>query len=116
MEFMPHMKRTDLGACPHLEPWRDFSSLTPPIKHTDKGEKTARSIEIDFDLAGKPVHQSLRAVIVNAPPAHVDRLDLAGGGAYRLVIAFADQEIILDDAAERRQRQDMGRDILRLRS
>lgn len=45
--------------------------------------------------------------------AHVDRLDLAWRrGADRLVIAFADQEIILDDAAEWRQRQDVGGDIL----
>ena len=45
---------------------------------------------------------------MDAAPAHVDRLDLVGRrGADRLVIAFADQIVVLDDAAQRRQREQM---------
>src|SRR5580704_17851561 len=40
-------------------------------------------------------------------PADIDRLDLAQAlVADRLVIALADQEVVLDDAAERGERQD----------
>ena len=44
--------------------------------------------------------------LCSGAPAHIQRFDLRRRrGADGLVIAVADQEIILDDAAERRQRQ-----------
>src|SRR5579862_3486884 len=45
---------------------------------------------------------------MNGAAAHVDRLDLVGrGGADRLIIAVANEEVVFDDAAQRRQRQKM---------
>ncbi len=39
-------------------------------------------------------------------PGHIDGLDLAwGSGFYGFVIALANEEVILDDSAERRERQ-----------
>jgi len=45
---------------------------------------------------------------VEPAPAHVDRLDLIGArGANGRVVAVADQEIVLDDAPQRAERQVM---------
>src|SRR6202040_1787105 len=86
---------------------RHASSL--PMKHGDQGEQPPRGIEIEGDLVLEPLHQQLGAFVVKAAPAHVDRLDLARRrGADRLVIALANQEIVFDEATERRQRQMMG--------
>ena len=50
--------------------------------------------------------QQLRAFVVQAAPAHVERLDLRWRRvADRLEIALADEKIILDHAAERRERE-----------
>ena len=55
---------------------------------------------------------------MNAAAAHIDSFDLVGrGGADRLIVAVADHEVVLHDAAERRQRQKMhhaGRAVLPL--
>src|SRR5229473_825833 len=56
-------------------------------------------------------YQQLGALVVQSPPSHVDRLDLAWRRrADRLVIALANQEIVLHKAAKRRERQMMGND------
>ena len=53
-----------------------------------------------FTLRLRRVLQDARALVVQAAPAHVDRLDAVGRrGADRRVIAVADQEVVLDDAA-----------------
>jgi hypothetical protein len=63
---------------------------------------------VDLDLFLEALHQQLGAFVVQAAPAHVDRLDLARRrGADRLVVAVADQEIVLHDAAQRREREQM---------
>ena len=47
-----------------------------------------------------------RALVVQAAPAHVDRLDAVGRrGADRRVVAVADQEIVLHDPPQRRERE-----------
>ena len=62
--------------------------------------------KIDFDLALEPLLQKPAAVIVEAAPAHVDCLDAARRRRLdRFEIAAADQEIVLHDLAERRQRE-----------
>ncbi len=61
---------------------------------------------VEIDLAGQPLAQQRRALIVQAAPPHIDGLDLRRGRALDgVVIAFADQEIIFDDGAERGHRQ-----------
>jgi hypothetical protein len=76
------------------------------MQHAEQREQAPRGIEIDVDLALQARLQQRRAFVVQAAAAHVERFDLRRRrGADRLEIAFADQEIILDHAAERRQRQ-----------
>jgi hypothetical protein len=76
------------------------------MQDADEREKPARGFEIGFDLAGQPFDQEFSAFIVNRTPPHIQGLDLRRRrGADGLVVAIAYQEVILDDAAERRQRQ-----------
>src|SRR5690606_8953314 len=87
---------------------RGHASLAPPVEYADEGKEPPRRVEINLDLAGEPVHQRLRAFVMQSAPAHVDRFDLAGGrGSNGLVITLADEEVVLDDCAERSQRQHM---------
>jgi hypothetical protein len=63
-------------------------------------EQPPRRIEIDIDLALEAFAQQRRAFVVQAAAAHVERFDLRRRRiADRLEIAFADEEIILDHAA-----------------
>src|ERR1700756_3594316 len=82
----------------------------------DQREQAAGGFEIDPHLAFQPLLQRARAFVVNAAAAHVDGLDLVGSrGADRLIIAVADHEIVFDDPAERREREQMrdnGRAVL----
>ena len=79
-----------------------------PVQHADQREQPARGVEIDRHLVLEPLHQDVRAVVVDAAPAHVDRLDLVGRrGADGLIVAVADQVVVLDDAAQRRERKQM---------
>src|SRR3954447_11291759 len=79
-----------------------------PVQHADEREQAARGVEVDLDLFLQPLLEQIRALIVQSAPAHVDRLDLSRRcGADRLVIAVADQEIVLHDLAEWCQRQKM---------
>ena len=58
--------------------------------------------------------QDFGALVVDAAPAHVDRLDAARrAGADRLAVAVADQEVVLHDLAERRERERMRRPAAR---
>ena len=79
--FMPHMNSTAPGRFRASHPACSVAAATitliPASEHTDQREQPPRRIEIDFDLAVEPVHQRLRALVVDAAPAHVDRLDLA---------------------------------------
>src|SRR4051794_15662695 len=79
-----------------------------PVQHADEREQAACGVEVDLDLFLQPLLEQVRALVVQPAPAHVDRLDLSRRcGADRLVIAVADQEIVLHDLAEWRQRQKM---------
>src|SRR5579871_636595 len=85
--------------------------LALPMQHRDQREQAARGVEIKLDLAAQPLHDDARAFVVQRAPAHVERFDaVRRRGADRRVIAVADREIVLHDAAERRQRQHMGDD------
>ena len=104
--FMPHMKSTERGKARRQHQPRQCSTQTS----VNSRRAVSKSMSI---LPGEPVHQRLRAFVVQAAPAHVDRLDLAGRRrADRLVVALADHVIVLDDPPERRQRQDVGDDRL----
>src|SRR5581483_3364437 len=81
--------------------------LAAEVQRADQREQPTRGVEVDLDLAFQAFPQHLRTFVVQAAPAHVDRLDLRRrGGADRAVVAVADLEIILHDPAERRERQD----------
>ena len=76
------------------------------MQGADQCEQPARGVEIDVDLPGEPLTQELGALVVQAAPAHVERLDLRGtelldGG----VVALAHQEVVLHDLAEGREGQ-----------
>src|SRR5262245_26608360 len=80
--------------------------LTSPMKDAYQGKQPSSGIEIDLHLAVQALDQDLAAFIVQTAPRHVDRLDLARGRcANSLIVAFANHEIVLDDATKWRQRQ-----------
>ncbi len=63
---------------------------------------------VDGDLALEAVRQQPAALVVKSAPPHVDRLDLRRRRRLdRLVVAFTDQEVVLDDPPERRDRKDV---------
>src|SRR5688572_25530720 len=71
----------------------------PDMQHADQGKEPPRGGEVGFDLALEPFEQQLGGFVVDAAAGHVDRLDLARGGATdRLVIAVADREVVADRA------------------
>src|SRR5690606_32653558 len=76
------------------------------MQNADQREKAPGRVKIHVDLAGQAILQGLRALIMEASPAHIDCLDLRGRRRLdRVIIAFADQEIVLDDLAEGRERE-----------
>src|SRR5260370_32413031 len=81
------------------------------MKHGDERKQPPRRIEVDGDLMLEALYQELGALVVQSPPSHVDCLDLAWRcRADCLVIALANQEIVLHKATKRRERQMMGND------
>src|SRR5713101_6792172 len=94
-----------------LEGSRAMPRSGPDMQYAEKREESARSAEIDRHALGQPLAQQLRALVVQRAPAHVDRLDARRARrADRLKVALAHQEIVLDDAAEGRERQEQRRD------
>src|SRR6185312_11884555 len=88
-----------------LEGSRAIARSGPDMQDAEQREEPARRAEVDHHALGQALAQYLRAFVVQAAPSHVDRLDARRARrADRLEIALADQEIIFDDAAERRQR------------
>src|SRR5215471_9654926 len=76
------------------------------VQHADQREQAARRVVVDRDLAGEAFRQQFRALVVQCAPPDIDRLDLPQAlVADRLVIALANEKIVLDDAAKRRERQ-----------
>src|SRR5581483_11071778 len=71
------------------------------VQHAEQREQAARRVVVDLDAPLELGLQQARALVVEAAPAHVDRLDARGRRALdRLVIALADLEIVPDEAAE----------------
>src|SRR5471032_629215 len=82
------------------------TGLNSNMQDAQQCEETAGRVGVEQDLFGEPLAQQLRALVVQAAPPHVDRLDLRRAGALdRVVVALADQEVVLDDAAKGRERQ-----------
>src|SRR6056297_693611 len=78
----------------------------PEMQNADQGEKAPRGVIVDAGLALKPFLKDARAFVVDAPPGHVDGVDLAGRHVLDSIeIAFADRPVILDDLPERTERQ-----------
>src|SRR5215469_3957771 len=110
--FCPQANSTDCG-CATIGAAIAALPLALPVQHGDEREQVAGGVEIDSDLVLEALDQEIGALVVQRAPAHVDRLDLARArGADRLVIAVADDEVVLDDALERGERQMMGDDRL----
>ena len=79
------------------------------MQRADKREQAARRRIVDIDLVGEPLRDEARAFVMERASAAIDRLDLRRTGrSYGGVIALADQEIILEDRSERRQRKTEG--------
>src|SRR5262245_43647768 len=76
------------------------------MEDADEGEKAARGVAVDVDLARQPLAQQRRALVVKAAPPHVDSLDLRWrGGLDGGVVAFANSEIVLHHAAKGSERK-----------
>ena len=77
------------------------------MQRADQGEQPPRRLEIEPDPAFQPRGQQLRALVVQAAPAHVDRLDARLVAAFgdRLLMAVDDHVVVLDQPAERPERQ-----------
>src|SRR6185312_14028895 len=61
------------------------------VEDADEGEQPPRRGEIHLDAVGEALAQQLRGLVVHAPPAHIDGLDLGRIGALEGgVIALAD--------------------------
>src|SRR5260221_8705219 len=76
------------------------------MQHADQREEPARRAEIDGNLVGEAPAQQFRSLVVQAASPHIDRLDLRRAGPLDGgEIALADEEVVLDDAAERGKRQ-----------
>ena len=76
------------------------------MERADEGEQAPRRVGVGGDLALEPGLQQLRAFVVQAAPAHIQRLDLLRRGvADGVVIALADHEVVLDHPPERRERE-----------
>src|SRR4029079_3180177 len=77
-----------------------------PVERAEQREQASCGREIDGDLALETLQKKLAALVVKAAPAHVDRLDLRCRlGLDCLVVALADEEIILPQWAEGRERK-----------
>ena len=78
----------------------------PSMKRADEREETPGRVEIDFHFALQALLNEFRALIVNPTARHIDGLNLVLGiVANGLIIAFANHEIIADDAPKRVHRQ-----------
>src|SRR3546814_827119 len=100
------VKRTEPGRVFFSDVAGVVTASTLDMQYADQCEKAARGVEIKFDLAAEAFLQKLRTLVVQAPAAHVDRFDLGGRrGLDRVVVALANQKVVLDDLAEGRQRQ-----------
>src|SRR5579883_1459508 len=77
-----------------------------PVQYRDQREQSPRGVEVELDLALESLHEDARAFVMQGAAPHIERLDtVRRRRADRRVIAVADHEIVLHDAAKRRQRE-----------
>src|SRR5215469_17833330 len=101
--FSVQAKRTAPGSSSPLGP-RMPSALQ--MQNAEQRKQPARGVEIDLDLAFQTLAQKRRTFVVQAAPPHVERFDLLRRRvANCLEVALADKEVVLDDAAKRRERE-----------
>src|SRR6266404_750821 len=104
---IPRTGEENAARCPRCLARLRHGTLATDMQHADQREQPARRVEVEPDLVGEPLAQQLRALVVETAPPHVYGFDLHRAGALdRREIALANQEVVLDDAAEWRQRQD----------
>src|ERR1051325_4862439 len=95
--------RTAPGSSSPLGPRK---ALALQMQDADQGEQPARGVGIDLDLSLQPLPEQRGAFVVYAAPAHVQGLDLLRRRlADGLEVAVTDQEVVLDHAAEGRERE-----------
>src|SRR5579875_38320 len=76
------------------------------MQHANQREQASRRAMIERHLVGQPLGQQRRALVMQRLPPGIERLDLRQIGAVdRPIVALAHHEVILDDAAKRRERQ-----------
>src|SRR5262249_190789 len=104
-ELKPQANST---ACGLLLPASAIEASAFPMQHAHQREQPARGVENDRDLVLDGVLQDARTLVVQTTAGHVDRLDARRRrGADRRVIAVADQEVVLNDTLEGREREQM---------
>src|ERR1700691_5470466 len=87
-------------------PSRSSPLSSADMQHAEQREQLPRGGEIDGYLAGQGFAQQLGALVVYRATAHIDRFELGRrGGLDRVIIALAQHEVVLDQAAKRRKRQ-----------
>src|SRR5690606_28431786 len=86
--------------------WDRSSHESPRHKRANQGEQAARCVDVDDGLTLQPFLQGAGALVVDAATRHVDRLDLRRRQTlYRIEIAGADLEVILNRLTKRAKRQ-----------
>src|SRR4051812_11908116 len=105
MELWAQTNSTDWTRRPLLLA-SSISGSALPMQGENQREDAPGSVVIEQDLAREALEEELGGLVVKAPAAHVDGLDLGRrGAADRLVIAVADHSVIAHHAPERGQRE-----------
>ena len=117
MTFIVQANSTALGSSP-LSGGRPNLSGTRsalPVERADQREQPTRGLKVNRNLSLKALHEQFTALIVQGPAPHVYGLDSRGRrGANRLIVTIADDEVVLQNAAQRGQRQHEGKDAIGL--
>src|SRR3979490_467046 len=74
-------------------------------KSADQREEPPSSQEVDCDLALEAFAQKLSSVVMHAAAPHIDGFESGRRLVQRGIVGFAEREIILEQAPERRERE-----------
>src|SRR5580658_2556106 len=105
-KYAPTIRRPDRPRLSDTRCRQPSSRGDPLCQHANQSEQSSRRVEVDLDLARQPFSHQFRALVVQAAPAHVDRLDpRLAAFLNRLDVAVHQHLVILHEAPERAQSQ-----------